>query len=94
MLWPSMAVDIAAALNASRLAHEAYRAAVPHKRHDGGQIAETAGDATAARAALQEALDARLRAETADPQHADPAWANDPAPSGDLIAFYREQLAR
>lgn len=71
-------------LTASHAAHLAYREAVAQ------------ADRTAARVALQAALDARTAAQAEDPTFSDPAWADESGayPHVALVRFYREQLAR
>lgn len=71
-------------LTASHAAHRAYRDAI------------TRQDRTAARVALQGALDARVAAQAEDPTFSDAAWAEESGayPHVSLLVFYREQLSR
>lgn len=87
--------NIAALLSASRAAHARFQQAAGH--NDGrGKIRHPDDDAAAL--AIQAALSAREAAETADPGHADLAWADDQAAnkgvsSDALVLFYRDYFA-
>lgn len=67
-------------LTNSRSAHAAYRTLKPR----------VAVEAIRDQIAL--AYDFRQQAHDADPDHGDPAWADDKASHGDLMAFYRGKL--
>ena len=72
-------------LDRAHVAHTAYRTAV-----------STALNPVTARIELQNALDARLAAQTADPLFTDPAWAAESGryPHVSLLQFYRAELAK
>lgn len=82
-------MSVADLLAASRAFHQVYRDNLPQK---GG----VTGDAVAARAAIQQAYQARQDAHTADPDKTDPAWKDEPGTfdDGALMQFYAQQLAR
>lgn len=78
-------------LAASRAAHARYR------RHAGTADAKgnitRAYDATVCEPAITDALKTRLQAHELDPDHADPAWAQDGAQHQKLVTFYERFLA-
>ena len=51
------------------------------------------GDQAVARQQLEDALRFRLEAVTLDPQFKDGAWAEDPVPHRELVAFYKAAIA-
>lgn len=77
-------MTVADLLTASREAHR-RKHALANRRLNGQHVP----DYPAAEAAIADALDLRLQAHTLDPDHTDPAWAKDPIPHDDLVAFYR-----
>lgn len=82
-------MTVAEHLAASRDAHVRYRTL-----HDASRNTSTAD----MKDAIQTALDARLAADAADPDHTDAAWAIDvfegkTVSHADLIAFYESYLA-
>jgi len=52
------------------------------------------GQPAMAREAMLAAQTARQDAEAADPEHEDPAWAADKAPSADILNFFRLYLEK
>ncbi len=85
-------MTIAELLQKSREAHLRYRTSSGHIDNVGG--VKTVPDPEAAREAIVDALEFRNEAETADPQHEDPAWATDTAAnrgvtSAKMLTFYR-----
>lgn len=89
------AKTVAALLEESHLAHQAYRDNLPRRiPSTPGKTQSVPGDAAAAQAALQEAYDTRKAALFMDPERGDPAW-QDEATTYDhdaLMLFYAEQL--
>ena len=89
------AKTVAALLEESHLAHQAYRDNLPRRVPAGpGKTQPIPGDAAAAQAALQEAYDTRKAALFIDQARTDPAW-QDELPTYDhdaLMRFYAEQL--
>lgn len=79
-------------LQQSRTAHTLYRRAAGHVQSDGS--VQTYPNDEAARLAIVDAYDYRRQAQRLDPQHTDPAWAEDAAAnngvsSADLQKFYK-----
>ena len=93
ILTPVATPSVSELLSQSRAQHLAYRAAQP-RRNTQGQISD--GDAIASDAAISEAGKLRAQAELADPQHADPAWLDEPATHDhdELLTFYFDLLHR
>lgn len=77
---PTLPPDVARLLADSRAAHAAYRRAADARVPALDQI--------------RIALDARLAAHAADPDHRHPAWYADPAAHDSLVAFYERKLSR
>lgn len=83
--------DVANFLAASRDAHMRYHVA-SGEIHQDGRV-KRHPQAAGRFSAIQAALEARMKAEAADPAHEDPAWdadqaANKGVPSSDLLTFY------
>lgn len=78
--------DVAELLARSRAHHADYRRIVGTRN-----LAREVRQAQT-RDALRLALDARLSADAADPEHVDPAWALDRAPHAELVAFYQRTI--
>lgn len=51
-----------------------------------------ARDRAAKRAAIESAQTARYAADASDPEHTDPAWAEDRAIDAEIMAFYARYL--
>jgi len=86
-----MRVSVGELLSQSRSAHTQFH--VTDAVHLGnGHWAK--GDQVDAASWLEKALSLRLEAHAADPQHADPAWAQDKVPHAELVAFYQTYLAK
>lgn len=88
---------VAQLLATSRSAHLQYHQFLPRMAAVAGASPQAqAGDAAAALAALKSAAASRAQAELVDPQHRDPAWADDSqtSPHQELLVFYLQQLSR
>jgi len=86
--------SVSALLATSRAAHQRFQKASGH--NDGRNISHPDDDA--AMVAILEAMNARLDAEAADPNHLDPAWSDDQATmrgisSKALLDFYRDYVS-
>lgn len=88
-------VRIAALLEESRQAHQAYRDNVPRRIPAGSEkTAVVPGDAWAAGSALWQACRARTEAAALDPGREAAAWWDEPVTFDHhaLMAFYAQQL--
>ena len=87
-------MTIAQLLEQSRSAHKVYRANTGRMKE--GRLVN-APKLEAGAAAIQDALKARVKANTQDPDHSDAAWAEDlltmQATDAELTAFYAKYLA-
>jgi len=88
------AAFIARTLDASRRQHAIYRTFSPRMTSLPGQPQPTAdmGDADQAFAALSQAHDLRAQAHANDPDHTAPAWALEPVPHAEMMAYYAHVL--
>lgn len=68
--------------------------ATSRARHTDFHVHQQANRPADARVAMLVAQQARLDAEAADPAHTDGAWAQDKAPSADILNFFRLYLAK
>jgi len=91
----ALAQRIVDLLAQSRAAHERYRANVPRKANVNGRVVVVPGDAVAARAALQEALELRRQAVDVDPEFTSDGWDSEPGTHDHdaLMVFYQSELA-
>ncbi len=81
---------VAELLAASRAAHDQYKANLPRMTPTGvGGVAPSAGNPVDAKRYLTEAKRLRQEAQDADPSYADPAWAAEPVPHAEIMAFYQ-----
>lgn len=78
-------MSVSELLAKSRAAHGAYRMA------DAG-LGDRAGKRAAKVGHLRVARDSRQKAHELDPDHTDPAWADDRTPHAVLMAFYAQQV--
>jgi hypothetical protein len=74
---------VSEALQTSRMAHAEW-----------SRLGLTRVAAATRAVALTSAQTARLEAETLDPDHTDPEWSGDAAPSETILAFYADWLSR
>lgn len=83
-------------LQASRDAHQQYRDNLPRRVPSGDSTVAVPGNLELAGAFLVEACRTRVDAQALDPDHLDPAWADQPAtfPHDALMTFYATQLSR
>lgn len=81
--------DIAALLTQSRAAHEQYKLYLPRMIPTGvGSVTASSGNPPEAKKFVADAKRLREEAHAADPLHLDPAWALEPVPHAELMAFY------
>jgi len=88
------AAFIARTLDASRRQHAIYRSFSPRMAQSASSPTPVAdmGDTDQAFSALSQAHDLRVQAHEADPDHTAPAWALEPVPHAEMMAYYAQVL--